>query len=196
MIYCSPSPGVETRLGTFPGLALFDLMKPYMPPSPRNLERLHRDIHHRRVEMWAGCIWAPIYEVMSRKRLTIVTLEENLPMARDIGMNATTSLEAAFEEAMARHGAGREGGGATVRALPDAGRHDPDAGVAGPPCGGGGLNRARRHALDPLIADALARRRGLGKNVERIRARPLDLLDARHAIHRTPQSEVPPRSGR
>ena len=104
MIYCSPSPGVETKLGNFPGLALFDLMKPYMPPSPRNLERLHRDIHHRRVEMWAGCIWAPIYEVMSRKHLTIVTLEENLPMARDIGMNATTSLEAAFREAMARHG--------------------------------------------------------------------------------------------
>ena len=25
-------------------------------------------------------------------------------MARDIGMNATTSLESAFEEAMARHG--------------------------------------------------------------------------------------------
>ena len=105
MIYCTPSPGVETtHLGHFPGLALFDFMKPYMPPSPRNLERLHRDVHHRRVEMWAGCIWAPIYEVMSRKRLTIVTLEENLPMARDIGMNATTSLESAFREAMARHG--------------------------------------------------------------------------------------------
>ena len=104
MIYCSPSPGVETKLGTFPGLALFDLMKPYMPPSPRNLERLHRDIHHRQVEMWAGCIWAPIYEVMSRKHLTIVTLEENLAMARDIGMNATTSLESAFAGAMARHG--------------------------------------------------------------------------------------------
>ena len=104
MIYCSPSPGVETGLGTFPGFALFDLMKPYMPPSPENLERLHRDIHHRQVEMWAGCIWAPIYEVMSRKHLTVVTLEENLAMARDIGMNATTSLETAFAQAMARHG--------------------------------------------------------------------------------------------
>ena len=94
----------STHLGHFPGLALFDFMKPYMPPSPRNLERLHRDVHHRRVEMWAGCIWAPIYEAMSRKRLTIVTLEENLPMARDIGMTATTSLETAFAETMTRHG--------------------------------------------------------------------------------------------
>ena len=92
------------HLGHFPGLALFDFMKPYMPPSPRNLERLHRDIHHRRAEMWAGCIRAPIHEVMSRKRLTIVTLEESLPMARDIGMTATTSLETAFAEAMTRHG--------------------------------------------------------------------------------------------
>ena len=54
--------------------------------------------------MWAGCIWVPIYEVMSRKRLTIVTLEENLEMGRDIGMTATTSLQSAFDEALARHG--------------------------------------------------------------------------------------------
>lgn len=104
MIYCSPSPGVETHLGSFPGLALFDLMKPYMPPSRENLERLHRDIHNRQVQMWAGCIWAPIYEVMSRKRLTIVTLEENLEMARDIGIEATTALQPAFDQALARHG--------------------------------------------------------------------------------------------
>ncbi|MEM8972113.1 MAG: lactate racemase domain-containing protein [Pseudomonadota bacterium] len=104
MIYCSPSPGVQTHLGTFPGFALFDLMKPYMPPNADNLQRLHRDIHHRQVEMWAGCIWVPIYEVMSRKRLTVVTLEENLEMGRDIGITSTTSLQGAFDEALARHG--------------------------------------------------------------------------------------------
>ena len=104
MIYCSPSPGVQTHLGNFPGFALFDLMKPYMPPSPENIERLTRDIYNRQVEMWAGCIWVPIYEVMSRKHLTIVTLEENLAMGRDIGMNATTSLQQAFDQALARHG--------------------------------------------------------------------------------------------
>ena len=63
-----------------------------------------RDIHNRQVEMWAGCIWAVIYEVMSRKHLTIVTLEENLAMARDIGVQATTSLSGALDKAMARQG--------------------------------------------------------------------------------------------
>jgi hypothetical protein len=104
MIYCSPSPGVQTHLGNFPGFALFDLMKPYMPPSADNIERLTRDIFNRKVEMWAGCIWVPIYEVMSRKRLTIVTLQENLEMGRDIGMTATTDLQQAVDQALDRHG--------------------------------------------------------------------------------------------
>ena len=106
LIYCSPSPGVKTHLGDFPGLALMDLMKPYMPPSRANLERVYRDIHSRTIEMWAGCIWVPIYEVMVRKHLHVVTLEENLAMAADIGIEAGTSLEDAFAAALARHGAG------------------------------------------------------------------------------------------
>ena len=54
--------------------------------------------------MWAGCIWVPIYEVMTRKHLTMVTLQENLEMAADIGIDATTSLDDAFAQAMERHG--------------------------------------------------------------------------------------------
>ena len=104
LIYCSPSPGVKTHLGDFPGLALMDLMKPYMPPSAANMERVYRDIHSRTIEMWAGCIWVPIYEVMVRKHLHVVTLEENLDMAADIGIEAGTSLEDAFAAAMTRHG--------------------------------------------------------------------------------------------
>jgi lactate racemase len=104
IIYCSPSPGVHTAIGDFPGLALMDLMKPYMPPTPENYQRVLRDIHTRTIQMWAGCIWVPIYEVMTRKRLTMVTREENLAMAADIGMEATTSLEAAFAAAMERKG--------------------------------------------------------------------------------------------
>jgi lactate racemase len=104
IIYTSPSPGVHTELGDFPGLALMDLMKPYMPPSQANYERVLRDIHARTIQMWAGCIWAPIYEVMTRKHLTLVTLEENLEMAADIGIDATTSLDGAFADAMRRHG--------------------------------------------------------------------------------------------
>jgi nickel-dependent lactate racemase len=104
LIYASPSPGVSTAVGDFPGLALMDLMKPYMPPTPANYERVLRDIHGRAIQMWAGCIWVPIYEVMTRKHLKLVTLEENLEMAADIGIDATTSLDGAFAEAMDRHG--------------------------------------------------------------------------------------------
>jgi lactate racemase len=105
IIYCSPSPGVHTEVGDFPGLALMDLMKPYMPPSQQNYEQVLRDIHAREIQMWAGCIWVPIYEVMTRKHLTMVTLEENLEMAADIGMEATTSLDEAYAAALGRHGA-------------------------------------------------------------------------------------------
>jgi nickel-dependent lactate racemase len=106
LIYCSPSPGVSTAVGDFPGLALMDLMKPYMPPSAENYQRVLRDIHARAIQMWAGCIWVPIYEVMTRKRLQLVTLEENLELAADIGIEAGTSLDEAFAAALERHGPG------------------------------------------------------------------------------------------
>ena len=105
IVYCSPSPGVSTAIGDFPGLALMDLMKPYMPATPENYERVLKDIHARAIQMWAGCIWVPIYEVMTRKHLKLVTLAENLELAADIGIDATTSLGEAFAEAMERHGA-------------------------------------------------------------------------------------------
>jgi hypothetical protein len=41
---------------------------------------------------------------MTRKHLKLVTLEENLELAADIGIDATTSLDEAFAEAMGRHG--------------------------------------------------------------------------------------------
>jgi lactate racemase len=104
IIYCSPSPGVSTAIGDFPGLALMDLMKPYMPPTDENYQRVLKDIHARAIQMWAGCIWVPIYEVMTRKHVTMVTLKENLEMAADIGIDATTSLDEAFGAAMERHG--------------------------------------------------------------------------------------------
>jgi hypothetical protein len=63
--------------------------------------------------MWAGCIWVPIYEVMTRKQLTLVTLAENLELAADIGIDATTSLDEAFAAALERHGVN-----ATVIVLP------------------------------------------------------------------------------
>jgi nickel-dependent lactate racemase len=82
-----------------------DLMKPYMPATEENYQSVLKDIHARAIQMWAGCIWVPIYEVMTRKHLTVVTLEENLEMAADIGLDATTSLDEAFAAALERHGA-------------------------------------------------------------------------------------------
>jgi lactate racemase len=41
---------------------------------------------------------------MTRMHLKLVTLEENLDMAADIGIDATTSLDDAFAEALRRHG--------------------------------------------------------------------------------------------
>jgi nickel-dependent lactate racemase len=104
LIYCSPSPGVSTAVGDFPGLALMDLMKPYMPATAENYQQVLKDIHARKIQMWAGCIWVPIYEVMTRKHLKLVTREDNLEMAADIGIDATTSLDEAFAEALERHG--------------------------------------------------------------------------------------------
>ena len=126
LIYCSPSPGVSTAIGDFPGFALMDLMKPYMPATPENYQRVLRDIHARAIQMWAGCIWVPIYEVMTRKHLTVVTLEENLELAADIGLDATTSLDEAFAAALARARAGREGRRPAVRPLPAAAQRGAD----------------------------------------------------------------------
>src|SRR6476619_2039626 len=90
IIYCSPSPGEWTAIGAVVGVALMDRMKPYMPATAENYERVVNDIHARAIQMWAGCIWVPIYEVMTRKHLSLVTLEENLEMAADIGIDAGT----------------------------------------------------------------------------------------------------------
>lgn len=41
---------------------------------------------------------------MTRKNVTIVTNKENLEMSRVAGLNATDSLQAAFSDALNRHG--------------------------------------------------------------------------------------------
>ena len=126
LVYASPSPGVSTAIGDFPGLALMDLMKPYMPPTPENYQRVLRDIHARAIQMWAGCIWVPIYEVMTRKHLTVVTLEENLEMAADIGIDATTSIDERARRRLRAPRPRREGRRASVRPLPAAAERGAD----------------------------------------------------------------------
>ena len=136
MIYCSPSPGVHTDVGDFPGLALMDLMKPYMPPTAANYEKVLRDIHHREIQMWAGCIWVPIYEVMTRKHLKMVTLAGEPRDGRRHRHRRDHLARRGVRRGDGQARAGREGDRAAVRALPAAEERDPHVVRADRPAGG------------------------------------------------------------
>jgi len=79
-------------------------MKEYMPPTAANHEKALRDIFQRKVEMWSGCIWYKLYEVMTRKNVMFVTEEKNIAFGEDIGLNVTVSIEEAFDKALEKHG--------------------------------------------------------------------------------------------
>ena len=100
IIQTTPCPGY----GGWPGFALMDLMQEYMPPSTDNAAKALKAFYSKDRELWAGCIWWKIYEVMTRKEVVIVTNKENLEMCRSVGLKATDSLQAAFDEALNRHG--------------------------------------------------------------------------------------------
>jgi lactate racemase len=101
IIQTTPCPGY----GGWPGFALMDLMQEYMPPSADNAAKALKAFYSKDRELWAGCIWWKIYEVMTRKEVVIVTNKENLEMCRSVGLKATDSLQEAFDEALNRHGA-------------------------------------------------------------------------------------------
>ncbi len=106
IIFCSPCPGVESSSGFFEGFSWWkDFMSPYMPPTRENLQRIVRDVCKGRIALWSGCIWIPLYEVLTRKELKVVTIRENLKTAGEV-FDATDSVQEAFEEAMRRHGDG------------------------------------------------------------------------------------------
>lgn len=100
IIQATPCPGY----GDWPGFALMDLMKEYMPPSPENRAKAMRAFYAKDRELWAGCIWWKIYEVMTRKHVKVVTNEENIEMSREAGLDATASLQEAFKAALEKHG--------------------------------------------------------------------------------------------
>ena len=102
IILATPCPGY----GAWPGFALMDLVKDFMPPTPENNERAIKAFFSRSRELWAGCIWYKIYEAMLHADYCIVTRPENLTVARNVGFAAYDSLERAYEDALAKHGAG------------------------------------------------------------------------------------------
>ncbi len=100
IIQATPCPGY----GGWPGFALMDLLQLYMPPSQENKAKAMRAFFERDRELWAGCIWWKIYEVMSRKDLKIVTREDNLEMSRAAGLDTHASLQATFDAALEKCG--------------------------------------------------------------------------------------------
>lgn len=100
IIMATPCPGY----GSWPGFALMDLMAEYMPPTAANHERVLRDFFLRKRELWAGCIWYPLYKAMMTRTVKVVTQEKNHTDARKAGIDISPSLQDALAEAMKKHG--------------------------------------------------------------------------------------------
>jgi nickel-dependent lactate racemase len=100
VILTTPCPGY----GDWPGFALMDLMKEFMPPTPENNEKALKAFYDRSRELWAGCIWYKIYEGMLHADYSVVTRPENLAAAREFGFTAYDSVEQAYGDALAKHG--------------------------------------------------------------------------------------------
>ena len=100
ILHATPCPGY----GDWPGFALMDLMKPYLPASRENHIKALRDLYQREKELWAGCIWYKIYELMTRKQVWLVTNKANLAMCKEIGLTAYESIDQAFKQAIAKCG--------------------------------------------------------------------------------------------
>lgn len=100
IIQATPCPGYAT----WPGFALMELMADFMPASKANNEKALKAFFTRERELWAGCIWYPLYRVMLSRNVKVVTRQENIKDAKTVGIDATSSLEDAFKETMQKHG--------------------------------------------------------------------------------------------
>jgi len=102
ILFASPCPGYHA----WPGFALMDLLKAYMPPSPANHENALKDFYSHKNELWAGCIWYKVYELMVQKTTRYITYAENLPFAREVGLDAHagSDIQAVFDQALAKAG--------------------------------------------------------------------------------------------
>jgi nickel-dependent lactate racemase len=100
IIHASPCPGY----GDWPGFALMDLMEDYVPASAAGEEQALHDLLAGDKELWAGCIWYPIYRAMLKADVTVVTEDYNIEDAENVGFDATVSMEEAVADALAEHG--------------------------------------------------------------------------------------------
>lgn len=102
IIFATPCPGYHS----WDGFALMDLLNEYMPPSQANHEKALKDFYSHKNELWAGCIWYKIYEVMVRKATEYVTLEENIDFANNIGLNVSKpeEIQNVFDRLLKKYG--------------------------------------------------------------------------------------------
>ena len=103
IIHATPSPGLAGKSG----FAIMDIMKNYLPASEEKRIKAIKDFYEgnvREEQLWLGCVWYKIYEVMCKKEVWLVTAKDNLPVCEDIGIRAFDSLEDAYAEAMKRCG--------------------------------------------------------------------------------------------
>ncbi len=101
IIFATPCRGYRT----WPGFALMDFMKPFLPASPKNRERALRSFYDQSNGLWTGCVWYKLYEAMLHADVRIVTLPQNHGLARDIGFDVYERAQDAYRDALGRHGA-------------------------------------------------------------------------------------------
>jgi hypothetical protein len=101
VIFTTPCPGYAS----WPGFALMDLVKDFMPPTADNNEKALKAFYSHSRELWAGCIWYKIYNAMLHAGYSIVTRTENLAMASDFGFTVYDDIRQAYKDALGKHGA-------------------------------------------------------------------------------------------
>jgi nickel-dependent lactate racemase len=100
IIFATPCRGYRT----WPGFALMDFMKPFLPASPEKQELALKSFYDQSNGLWTGCVWYKLYEAMLQADVRVVTLPQNHGLARDIGFEVYDTAEKAYQDALSRHG--------------------------------------------------------------------------------------------
>lgn len=100
IIFTTPCPGY----GDWTGFALMDAIKPFMPPSEENLQRVFKSFYDKESGLWAGCIWYKMYVAMMHADLYIVTNKENINEARSYGLTVFETVNEAYQAALKKEG--------------------------------------------------------------------------------------------
>jgi lactate racemase len=86
------------------GLAHFAHIKEYMPIGRENYFRMLTDIFYGKQLLWHAVVWYPMYEIMMRKQIFVVSGEKNHAAFAENGIRPFHTVEEALEVAMAEHG--------------------------------------------------------------------------------------------